>query len=422
MKQKVIAVIGLGYVGLPLAIEFGKKYKTIGFDLSKNKINHYKNANDPNFQIKRNDFISSKYLNFITNIKDIKIADFIIVTVPTPIDKLNNPDFSALKKACQLIGNNMKKNSIIIFESTVYPGATEEYCIPILRRYSKLIWKKDFNVGYSPERMNPGDKNHTLTKIAKVVSGDTPKTLEKIYKLYQSIIKADVVKAKSIKIAEAAKVIENTQRDLNIALINELSIIFELLNLDTKEVLEVAKTKWNFIPFEPGLVGGHCIGVDPYYLTYKSKQVGYKPKIILSGRRLNDYMGLHVVKILLKNLKNNKIKVQGSKILILGFAFKENCNDFRNTKVMDIYRELAKNKCVVNIYDPYVNKLEVYETYKIKILENLIANYYDSIIISVPHQAFVEMGIDKIKSFAKKKSIIFDLKSIFPKNKIDLSL
>ena len=422
MKQKVIAVIGLGYVGLPLAIEFGKKYKTIGFDLSKNKINHYKNANDPNFQIKRNDFISSKYLNFITNIKDIKIADFIIVTVPTPIDKLNNPDFSALKKACQLIGNNMKKNSIIIFESTVYPGATEEYCIPILRRYSQLIWKKDFNVCYSPDRMNPGDKNHTLTKIAKVVSGDTPKTLEKIYKLYQSIIKADVVKAKSIKIAEAAKVIENTQRDLNIALINELSIIFELLNLDTKEVLEVAKTKWNFIPFEPGLVGGHCIGVDPYYLTYKSKQVGYKPKIILSGRRLNDYMGLHVVKILLKNLKNNKIKVQGSKILILGFAFKENCNDFRNTKVMDIYRELAKNKCVVNIYDPYVNKIEVYETYKIKILENLIANYYDSIIISVPHQAFVEMGIDKIKSFAKKKSIIFDLKSIFPKNKIDLSL
>ena len=422
MKQKVIAVIGLGYVGLPLAIEFGKKYKTIGFDLSKNKINHYKNANDPNFQIKRNDFISSKYLNFITNIKDIGIADFIIVTVPTPIDKLNNPDFSALKKACQLIGNNMKKNSIIIFESTVYPGATEEYCIPILRRYSQLIWKKGFNVGYSPERINPGDRNHTLAKIVKVVSGDTPKTLEKICKLYQSIIKADVVKAKSIKIAEAAKVIENTQRDLNIALINELSIIFELLNLDTKEVLEVAKTKWNFIPFKPGLVGGHCIGVDPYYLTYKSKQVGYKPKIILSGRRLNDYMGLHVVKILIKNLKNNKIKVQGSKILILGFAFKENCNDFRNTKVMDIYRELTKNKCVVNIYDPYVNKLEVYETYKIKILENLIANYYDSIIISVPHQAFVEMGIDKIKSFAKKKSIIFDLKSIFPKNKIDLSL
>ena len=426
MKQKVIAIIGLGYVGLPLAIEFGKKYKTIGFDLSENKINHYKNSNDPNSQIKRNDFISSKYLKFITNIINIRIADFIIVTVPTPIDKSNNPDLFALKKACQLIGNNMKKNSIIVFESTVYPGATEEYCIPILERFSKLIWKKGFNVGYSPERMNPGDRYHTLKKTIKVVSGDTPKTLEKIHKLYRSIIKAEVVKAKSIKIAEAAKVIENTQRDLNIALINELSIIFELLNLDTKEVLEIAKTKWNFLPFEPGLVGGHCIGVDPYYLTYKSKQVGYKPKIILSGRKLNDYMGLHVVKILLKNFKNNKIKIQGSKILILGFSFKENCNDFRNTKVIDIYKGLTKKKCIVDIYDPYVNKLEVYEVYKINILENLIANYranyYDSIIISVPHQVFIEMGIDKIKSFAKKKSIIFDLKSIFPKNKIDLSL
>ena len=422
MKQKIIAVIGLGYVGLPLAIEFGKSYKTIGFDLSKNKINQYKKKNDQNFQITRLGFRNSKYLNFTSNIKDIRIADYIIVTVPTPIDKFNKPDLSSLKNASKLIGKNMKKNSIIIFESTVYPGATEEFCVPILEKYSKLKWKKNFNVGYSPERINPGDKKHTLTKIVKVVSGDTTATLEKIYRLYNTIIKADIFKTKSIKIAEAAKVIENTQRDLNIALVNELSIIFNLLNIDTKEVLEAAKTKWNFLSFDPGLVGGHCIGVDPYYLTYKSNKMGYKPKIILSGRKLNDYMGQHVARVLLENLRTKKIDINGSKVLILGFSFKENCNDFRNTKVIDIYKELTKNKCIVNIYDPYVNKVAVYKKYKIKILENLITNYYDSIIISVSHKFFIEMGIDKIKSFAKKKSIIFDIKSIFPKNKIDLRL
>jgi len=421
MNNNNIAIIGLGYVGLPLAIEFGKYFKSTGFDF-KDKIFHLKNHFDPNFQITKSNFIKSKYLNFSSDFKLLKDFNYIIVSVPTPINKNNKPNLEPIKKACIVIGKYLQKKTIIIFESTVYPGLTEEYCVPIIEKYSNFKWKKDFNIGYSPERINPGDKVHTLKNIVKVVSGDNNKTLNKISLIYKKIISAGIYKVKSIKIAEAAKVIENTQRDLNISLMNELSIIFNKMNIDTDDVLKAANTKWNFLDFKPGLVGGHCIGVDPYYLTYKSKQLGYLPKVILSGRKINDNMGKLIANDLYKHIRKKKTAIKKYKVLILGFTFKENCKDSRNTKVIDIYYELIKLKCKVDVFDPIANKEEVSKLYNLRLLNKINDNNYDGIIIAVSHKYFIKIGIQKIRNLLKKNGVIFDVKSIFNKDKTDIRL
>ena len=344
MKTKKIALIGLGYVGLPLAIEFGKKFKVVGFDISKERIDLLKKNEDPNLEISKKEFSDSAHLNFSHNIDDIKDCNIYIITVPTPIDKHKTPDLTALEKSSKTVGSVLKKGDIVIYESTVYPGATEEFCVPILEKQSGLKFNTDFYCGYSPERINPGDKKHKLIDIKKVTAGSTPEIALEVDELYNEIIVAGTHKAESIKVAEAAKVIENTQRDLNIALINELSIIFKKLNIDTEAVLKAAETKWNFNSFRPGLVGGHCIGVDPYYLTYKSKIAGYEPKIILAGRKLNDNMSTYVTKNILKILTKKKIKIKKAKILIMGLSFKENCSDLRNSKILDVCKLLLKNK------------------------------------------------------------------------------
>ena len=422
LSDITICVVGLGYVGLPLALEFGVKFRTIGYDKSLKKINSYKNNIDINNEISKSGFIKSKKIIFTNSIKKLKLADFVIIAVPTPVTKNNEPDLSILKNATIEVSKNLKKNSIIIYESTVYPGATEEICIPLIEKYSNFKWKKEFNVGYSPERINPGDKNHTLTKICKIVSGDTNQSTKSIKNIYSKIIKAGVFEAKSIKVAEAAKVIENSQRDINIAFVNELSKIFNIMDIDTKDVLDAASTKWNFLPFKPGLVGGHCIGVDPYYLTYKSSKLNYKPKIILSGRKLNDGMAVYVAKRLIKEMKSRKFKNTKNKILIMGFAFKENCSDFRNSKIIDIYNYLCAKKFKVDIFDHIVDSNEVLHGEKIKLKKQLKKNYYDAVILAVEHDDFIKKGSQHIKKYCKKEHIFYDLKSVFSKNESDLRL
>tara|TARA_X000000950_G_C13857616_1_gene637248 strand:+ start:395 stop:1684 length:1290 start_codon:yes stop_codon:yes gene_type:complete len=414
INKHKICVVGLGYVGLPLAIEFGKKYITFGFDVSKNKISEYQKANDPANEIKEKQFNASKNLTFSSDKKVISNADIIIIAVPTPIKKNNSPDLNALKKASSMVGKNMKKGSIVVYESTVYPGATEEVCIPILEKESNFKWKRNFNVGYSPERINPGDKKRTITKIIKVVSGDTNQTLKILSKIYGSIINAGVFQAKSIKVAEAAKVIENTQRDLNIALINELSLIFDRLNIDTSHVLEAANTKWNFLDFKPGLVGGHCIGVDPYYLTYKAKKINYHPEVILAGRKINDSMSEYLAKKILEKTKLLKINKNNIKITILGLTFKENCSDVRNSKVIELISYLNSFGLKLNIHDPYVTKEEV------DLITGGTAFGWESLpkadilVYAVPHM-FYQKNHKHFLKITKNNAYIFDIKSLLDK-------
>ena len=409
--QKKLAIIGLRYVGLPLAVEFGKKYTTVGYDINKNRINDLKKGLDVTKEVTKAQLKSSSKLIFSSNIETITDSNIYIISVPTPINKHNLPDLSILLNATSIVGSILKKNDIVVFESTVYPGCTEEDCVPVLEKESKLEYNKDFFCGYSPERINPGDKEKTVTKIVKVTSGSNSDTAKIVDNLYSSIIKAGTYKASSIKVAEAAKVIENCQRDINIAFVNELSIIFNKLNLDTQEVLDTAGTKWNFLPFKPGLVGGHCIGVDPYYLTYKAKTLGYKSKIIDSGRELNDLMANYIYKEIddkLERHKNNKLNV-----LFLGVTFKENCPDIRNSKVFDIIHFFKSDKYSVDIYDPYASNQEVYKTNKVKLLKlrNLKKKHYDCIIVSVAHKEFVDINVENY--IKNKSSLIYDLKGIY---------
>tara|TARA_B100001093_G_C26836967_1_gene1018774 strand:- start:305 stop:1594 length:1290 start_codon:yes stop_codon:yes gene_type:complete len=414
LKKDTIAVIGLGYVGLPLALAFSKLYNTIGYDINDKRIIQLKKGYDFTKEINRKEILSSKNILFTNKLHQLKNANIYIVTVPTPVNKDNKPDLKIIKKATSEISSIINKDDIVIYESTVYPGLSEELAKNIIQKKTKLKLNKDFFIGYSPERINPGDIIHKIEDILKVTSGSNKKTAEKVDQLYKSIIKAGTFKATSIKVAEAAKVIENTQRDLNIALVNELAIIFDKMKIDTNDVLNAAKTKWNFFPFEPGLVGGHCIGVDPYYLTYKSQKNGYKPNIILAGRKINDGMGQFICNKLDKQIKKFSPSSNKNKnILVMGFSFKENIPDVRNTKVIDIVRNLEKNKYKVDVYDPIVDKEEVKENYNINLIKYPKSKKYDGIIIAVKHREFIKMKIKKINLFRKKNGIVFDVKNIF---------
>jgi UDP-N-acetyl-D-galactosamine dehydrogenase len=416
MQQDLIKIglIGLGYVGLPLAVEFGKHYPTIGFDINPTRIRQLESGFDTTLEVEPEEIAAAQLLTFSNQIEAIEDCNIYIVTVPTPINAAKQPDLTPLEKASRLLGRVLKAGDVVIYESTVFPGATEEVCVPILQQESGLIFNQDFFAGYSPERINPGDKEHRVTNILKVTSGSTPEVAEKVDQLYARIIKAGTHKASSIKVAEAAKVIENTQRDVNIALINELAKIFERLEIDTEEVLIAAGTKWNFLPFRPGLVGGHCIGVDPYYLTYKAQAIGYNPEIILSGRRINDGMGEYVVSRLIKRMIQNNIHVQDSHILIMGLTFKENCPDLRNTRVIDIIQELQTYGVNVHVYDPWVDAEQARHEYGIEMLTTLPDGVYDAILLAVAHQQFKLMSIEMIRALGKPKSIVFDLKYLFP--------
>jgi UDP-N-acetyl-D-galactosamine dehydrogenase len=417
-----IGIIGLGYVGLPLATEFGKIYDVIGFDINKQRIDQLKKGRDITLEVNSLELNDAKYLKFSTQMNDLKSCNVYIVTVPTPINENKQPDLTPLIKASESIGTVLDVGDVVIYESTVYPGATEEECVPVLQGTSGLIFNKDFYVGYSPERINPGDKEHRVTNILKVTSGSTPVIAEAVDQLYKSIITAGTYKASSIKVAEAAKVIENTQRDVNIGLINELALIFNKLGIDTEEVLKAAGTKWNFLPFRPGLVGGHCIGVDPYYLTHKAQSVGYHPEIILAGRRLNDGMGSYIVSQLIKAMLKKRIHVEGAKVLVMGLTFKENCPDIRNTKVVDIVHELKDYGVKVECYDPWVDIAETEYEYGIKPINEIRDNEYDAVIIAVAHEQFKMMGEEKIRALGKVKHVLYDLKYILPSDVSDLRL
>lgn len=417
-----IAVIGLGYVGLPLAVEFGKKYATIGFDINRQRVAELKDGIETTLEVSPAELKEASKLLYSTDIEDLRKATVFIVTVPTPIDEHKQPDLTPLVRASETLGKVIKTGDIVVYESTVYPGATEEVCVPVLERTSGLKFNQDFYVGYSPERINPGDKEHRLTTISKVTSGSTPEAAVFIDNLYKSIIVAGTHKAASIKVAEAAKVIENTQRDLNIALMNELAIIFNKLGIDTEDVLRAAGTKWNFLPFRPGLVGGHCIGVDPYYLTHKAEAIGYHPQVILAGRRINDGMGVYVVGQLVKRMLKKCIQVEGANVLVLGLAFKENCPDLRNTKVIDIIRELGDYNINVDVYDPWVSPEGAYHEYGIRPVELPVEGKYDAVIVAVAHREFHELGIDGIRRFGKDKHVLYDLKYVLPQTESDVRL
>ena len=417
--NKKIALIGLGYVGLPLAVEFGKKRQIIGFDIDKNRISQLLSGIDPTLELSNQELKDAIHLSYTTNPDDIKECSIFIVSVPTPIDKLKRPDLTALEKSSETVGSVLKKGDIVIYESTVYPGATEEVCVPILEQQSGLKFNKDFYCGYSPERINPSDKKHTITNILKVTSGSTPEIATEVDELYKEIIVAGTHKTKSIKIAEAAKVIENTQRDLNIALINELALIFNKLNIDTEAVLEAAGTKWNFLPFRPGLVGGHCIGVDPYYLTQKANEVNYYPEIVLAGRRLNDNMGTYVADQVSKLMYKNKIHVGNSNVLIMGFAFKENCTDHRNTRVVDLFNQFKSFNCNVDIYDPWIDKDYAFKEHNIKLIDKPKNHYYDAIVIAVAHDKFKALSEKQIRAYGKDKHILYDIKYLLKASESD---
>lgn len=418
LTDKKIAIIGLGYVGLPLAVEFGKKYTTVGFDINQNRIDELLEGKDATLEVEPADLKLADKLSFSTNLEDIKECNIYIITVPTPIDKNKRPDLSPLEKSSESISKVLKKGDIVIYESTVFPGCTEEVCVPILEAGSGLTFNKDFYCGYSPERINPGDKVHTVTKIMKVTSGSTPEIAEVVDQLYKSIITAGTYKAESLKVAEAAKVIENCQRDLNIAFVNELSLIFEKLDIDTLSVLEAAGTKWNFLPFRPGLVGGHCIGVDPYYLTYKAEEMGYNPQVILSGRRINDAMGAHVAKKVVKLMIDKGQKIKNSKVLMLGITFKENCPDIRNSKAIDVYTELTDFGIDVDVYDPWANAAEVKHEYGVDLVQE-IGTDYAAVVLTVSHDQFKSLDINSLKS---EKTVVFDIKAFFDVDSIDARL
>lgn len=417
-----IAVIGLGYVGLPLAVAFSKCFPVIGFDINSDRVNELETGVDSTLEISKSELDAAEFLSFSCNEDDLKGCNTFIVTVPTPIDKFKRPDLTPLLKASAMLGRVIKQGDVIIYESTVYPGATEDDCIPVIEKLTGFSLNKDFFAGYSPERINPGDKSHRVEDILKVTSGSDQVTANFVDALYASVIRAGTFKASSIKVAEAAKVIENTQRDVNIALINELAMIFNKIDIDTQEVLEAAGTKWNFLPFRPGLVGGHCIGVDPYYLTHKSESIGYRPEMILAGRRINDGMGSYVVSQLVKKMINKKINVSGSRVLVMGLTFKENCPDIRNTKVIDIVDELKTYEVDVDIIDPWCSPVEVENEYGLVVTEEPEEGGYDAVLVAVGHDEFKEMGIKAIRKFGRSKHILYDLKYVFPKNDVDIRL
>lgn len=417
-----LAVVGLGYVGLPLAVEFGKLRPVVGFDISSKRIADLRSGVDHTREVDPNELSEAAHLIFTDRVADLADCDVFIVTVPTPVDSDRRPDMGAVRAASQTVGRIMRPNVLVIYESTVYPGATEEVCVPILEAASGLKFNEDFFVGYSPERINPGDRMHRLTNITKVTSGSTPDAAEAVDKLYASIVKAGTHKASSIRVAEAAKVIENTQRDLNIALVNELSIIFGKLDIDTEEVLKAAQTKWNFLPFKPGLVGGHCIGVDPYYLTYKAESVGYHPEIILAGRRLNDRMGSYVSQQLLREMARRGMNLGKARILVMGLTFKENCPDIRNTRVVDVVNDLQGLGMSVDIYDPWVDRNEAMAEYGVALVLRPETGAYDGIIIAVAHDEFRALGAAGIRNLGKAIHLIFDLKHVLPKEHSDLRL
>jgi UDP-N-acetyl-D-galactosamine dehydrogenase len=421
-KQLKIGVIGLGYVGLPLAVEFGKKFPTLGFDIDQKRVNELNQGIDNTLEVTTEELKADSQLTLSSKADDLRSCNVFIVTVPTPIDRHKRPDLAPLESASHTVGQVLNPGAIVIYESTVYPGATEEVCVPILEQQSGLKFNQDFFAGYSPERINPGDKEHTLTTISKVTSGSTPEVADFVDRLYASIITAGTHKASSIKVAEAAKVIENTQRDLNIALVNELALIFERIGIDTEAVLEAAGSKWNFLPFRPGLVGGHCIGVDPYYLTHKAQELGYHPEVILAGRRINDGMGAFVAERVIKCLTQKKIHVVEARILILGLTFKENCPDLRNTRVTDVIAELQKYHACIDVYDPWVNPDEAKQEYGIQPIDKPESDSYDAIILAVPHRQFVEMGASKIRAFGKANSVLFDVKYVLPADQSDARL
>jgi UDP-N-acetyl-D-glucosamine/UDP-N-acetyl-D-galactosamine dehydrogenase len=412
-QSSTIGVVGLGYVGLPLAIEFGKKFRTVGVDLSEKKVAAYRQHSDPTGEISREDFEASKRLECSTDPTVLSEADFIIVAVPTPVDEAHNPDMRALVSSSETVARHLKRGAIVIYESTVYPGATEEVCIPIIERVSGLAWKADFFAGYSPERINPGDRERTLTRITKVVAGDTPETLRAVAELYGSIIAAGVYPATSIKVAEAAKVIENTQRDLNIALMNELAIIFKRIGIDTREVLNAAQTKWNFLPFRPGLVGGHCIGVDPYYLTHKAEMLGYHPQVILAGRRINDGMGQFIGEQTVKQMIAHDIAVKGADIIVLGVTFKENCPDVRNSKVVDVIRELQSYGCRIHVHDPIADPEECFNEYGIALTRWDALPKASAMIAAVAHAQYMEMGPNCVAQALVPGGVFVDVKSAY---------
>lgn len=417
-----LAVVGLGYVGLPLAVEFGRKRPVVGFDINQRRIDELKDGNDFTLETTREELAAAKYLTYTTHLDDLRECNCYIVTVPTPIDEYKRPDLTPLIKASETVGKVLKKGDIVIYESTVYPGCTEEDCVPVLERVSGLKFNQDFYCGYSPERINPGDKEHRVTTIRKVTSGSTPEVADLVDRLYNEIITVGTHKAESIKVAEAAKVIENTQRDLNIALINELALIFNKMGIDTEAVLKAAGSKWNFLPFRPGLVGGHCIGVDPYYLTHKAQAIGYHPEIILAGRRLNDSMGTYVVAQLVKAMTKKRIQVEGARVLVMGLAFKENCPDLRNTRIVDIVTELKDYNCAVDVYDPWVSPQEAQHEYGITSIETPKPGSYDAIILAVAHHQFKDMGVSAIRALGKPNTVLYDLKYVLDPQESDLRL
>ena len=417
-----LAVIGLGYVGLPLAVEFGKKRSVVGFDINQPRIDALVAGHDATLEVSDEELAQAHSLSYTANLEDLRQCNVFIVTVPTPINEHKQPDLTPLIKASETIGKVLKKGDIVIYESTVYPGATEDDCVPVLERVSGLVFNQDFYAGYSPERINPGDKEHRVTNIKKVTAGSTPEVADLVDALYNEIITVGTHKASSIKVAEAAKVIENTQRDVNIALINELAIIFNKLGIDTEAVLQAAGTKWNFLPFRPGLVGGHCIGVDPYYLTHKAQSIGYQPEIILSGRRLNDGMGAYVVGQLVKAMLKKRIHVQGARILIMGLTFKENCPDLRNTRVVDIVKELNDYGIQVDVFDPWVNPEEALREYGISPVASPEQGAYDALVLAVSHDEFKQMGAAAIRALGKPEHILYDLKYLLAADEADLRL
>ena len=419
LRKCRVGVVGLGYVGLPLAVEFGKHYETVGFDIKPARVAELRGGRDSTLEVERGDLRAATRLRYTSELADLKRCQVLIVTVPTPIDNNNRPDLTPLVRASESVGKVLARGAIVVYESTVYPGCTEEVCVPILERESGLKFNRDFFVGYSPERINPGDKQHRLTTIRKVTSGSTPEVADFVDKLYGSIVVAGTHKASSIRVAEAAKVIENTQRDVNIALINELAMIFNRMGIDTEEVLEAAGSKWNFLPFRPGLVGGHCIGVDPYYLTHKAQEIGYHPEMILAGRRINDNMATYVAGEVVRLMTLKRIHVAGSRILVLGLTFKENCPDLRNSKVADVVRELGKFGAKVDVVDPWANRLEARHEYGITPIRNPKRGQYDAVVAAVAHREFRELGIDAVRKLGRRNHVIYDIKYVFPRGAVD---
>jgi len=416
LEDKKIAVIGLGYVGVPLAVEFGKKRRVIGFDIKPARIEELQAGRDSTLEVEAQELAAAKHLTFTSREEDLRLCEIFIVTVPTPVDSAKRPDLTPLIKASETVGRVMPPGAVVIYESTVYPGATEEVCVPILERESGGKFNREFFCGYSPERVNPGDKQHRLTAIKKVTSGSTPEAADAVDALYRSIITAGTHKASSIRVAEAAKVIENTQRDLNIALMNELALIFHRLGIDTQEVLEVAGTKWNFLPFRPGLVGGHCIGVDPYYLTHKAQEIGHHPEVILAGRRINDSMGAYVADQVIKLMTRKGIHVVGARILVMGLTFKENCPDLRNTKVVDTVRALQSFNAEVHVYDPWIDPNDAMDEYGLSASSHPPASgQYDAIVLAVAHRQFLEWGAERIRAFGKPQHVLYDVKAVLPR-------